>query len=59
MNDDFWNDDDVYEDEDLTRSDKKGKVTASNKKRKWREIELIKEQRRLRRDIAIYDNYSY
>ena len=57
MNDEFWNDEDEYSDEDLTRPDKKGK--GSDRKRKWREIELIKEQRRLRRDLAVYDHYSY
>ena len=57
MNNDFWNEDDVYDDEDLTRPDKKGK--GSDRKRKWREIELIKEQRRLSRDLAVYDHYSY
>ncbi len=34
---------------------------AKNKvrKRKWREIELIKEQRRLRRELEQYEQYSY
>jgi hypothetical protein len=59
MNNEFWHDDDAFDDEDneLTRPDKKGQAKA--RKRKWREIEVIKEQRRLRRDIANFEQYSY
>jgi hypothetical protein len=51
-----WEDIMCFED-DINAQDKrlKGKV----RKRKWREIEDIKEQRRLRRDIASYEQYSY
>lgn len=60
MNNEYWHDADVFDDEDeLTRPDKKGKVKGSDRKRKWREIEVIKEQRRLRRDIAAFEQYSY
>lgn len=60
MNDQFWDEDDIYDDEDaLTKPDKKEKARGSERKRKWREIELIKEQRRLRRDIAEYEQYSF
>ncbi|OUR81059.1 hypothetical protein A9Q75_08655 [Colwellia psychrerythraea] len=60
MNNEYWHEADVLDDEDeLTRPDKKGKVKGSDRKRKWREIEAIKEQRRLRRDIAAFEQYSY
>ncbi|WP_206484095.1 DUF3545 family protein [Thalassotalea sp. G2M2-11] len=37
------------------------KLTAKSKSRKakWREIEQIKEQRRLQRELAQYEQYSY
>ena len=59
MNDEYWHDTDVLDDDDneLTRPGKKGQ--AKQRKRKWREIEVIKEQRRLRRDIADFEQYSY
>ncbi|MFQ3312602.1 MAG: hypothetical protein ACI9VO_000534 [Colwellia sp.] len=59
MNNEYWQEVDVLDDEDdeLIRADKKGQ--SKQKKRKWREIEAIKEQRRLRRDIANFEQYSY
>jgi len=59
MNDEDWHDVDVLDDDDneLTRPDKKAQ--AKQRKRKWREIEVIKEQRRLRRDIDAFEQYSY
>ena len=43
MNNEFWDDEELFEDEDeLTRPDKKGKVRSHVKKRKWREIETKK-----------------
>ena len=60
MNNEFWDEDESYDEgEELTRADKKGKIRSSERKRKWREIEIIKEQRRLRRDLAGYEQYSY
>ena len=59
MSDEYWDDDGVYEEDELTRPDKKVKVRGKERKRKWREIESIKEQRRLRRDLAGYELYSY
>ena len=60
MNNEFWDEDESYDEGDeLTRADKKGKIRSSERKRKWREIETIKEQRRLRRDLAGYEQYSY
>ncbi len=51
---------DILDDEDeLTRPDKKGRTKGSDRKRKWREIESIKEQRRLRREITDFEQYSY
>jgi len=59
MSNEDWHDTDVLDDDDneLTRTDKKAQ--AKQRKRKWREIEVIKEQRRLRRDIADFEQYSY
>ena len=60
MNNEYWNEEENFENEDeLTRPDKKGNSRNSERKRKWREIETIKEQRRLRRDIAAFEQYSY
>ncbi|HBY85850.1 MAG TPA: hypothetical protein DEO86_08255 [Colwellia sp.] len=60
MNNEYWHETDVFDDEDeLTRPDKKGKAKGSDRKRKWREIESIKEQRRLRREITDFEQYSY
>ncbi|KGJ96939.1 DUF3545 family protein [Colwellia psychrerythraea] len=60
MKDNYWQEseilDDVDEQETADRSSRsKGKV----RKRKWREIEAIKEQRRLRRSLADFEQYSY
>lgn len=59
MNNEYWQEADVLDDEDdeLTRPEKKAQ--SKLKKRKWREIEAIKDQRRLRRDIANFEQYSY
>lgn len=59
MDNEYWHDIDVLDDDDneLTRPDKRAQ--AKQRKRKWREIEVIKEQRRLRRDIANFESYSY
>ncbi|KGJ91445.1 DUF3545 family protein [Colwellia psychrerythraea] len=60
MNNKYWDEMDILDDEDeLTRPDKKGKTKGSDRKRKWREIESIKEQRRLRREITDFEQYSY
>ncbi|NQY49378.1 MAG: DUF3545 family protein [Colwellia sp.] len=57
MDNEYWHDEDLLAEDELTRPDKKGRGKAQ--KRKWREIEVIKEQRRLRRDIAAFEQYSY
>ncbi|WP_157466282.1 DUF3545 family protein [Colwellia sp. MT41] len=57
MNNEYWHEADLLADDELTRLDKKGK--AKERKRKWREIEAIKDQQRLRRDIACFEQYSY
>jgi len=47
---------DLFDEENLTQERKtKGKT----RQRKWREIENIKEQRRLRRDLAEYEYAHY
>ena len=65
MNNNYWHDENINDEEDeLTVADrksltgKKGTIKVTQK-RKWREIETIKEQRRLRRDIAAFEHYSY
>lgn len=55
MENESWNDVD-YIDEEVLVQNKKSKDRG--RKRKWREIENIKEQRRLRRDLQEYE-YSY
>jgi len=58
MNNEYINEEEFFDDEDeLIRVDSKPK--GNERKRKWREIETIKEQRRLRRDITAFEHYSY
>ena len=58
MKNEYWHETDVlYDDDELTRSDKKAQ--SKQRKRKWREIEAIKDQRRLRIDITAFEQYSY
>ena len=59
MDNQFWDEEENYDDEELNRPDKKGKGRSAVRKRKWREIESIKEQRRLRRDLASFEHYSF
>ena len=53
MANDNWLDLDFIDEEEFSE-EKKTKVKT--RKRKWREIENIKEQRRLRRDLAQYEH---
>ncbi len=60
MSDKNWEDIDNFDDEinnDMSGNDRKQKGKV--RKRKWREIEDIKEQRRLRRHIEEFEQYSY
>ncbi len=51
---------DILDDvEDEESSERSGKVKSKVRKRKWREIEAIKEQRRLRRDLAYFEHNAY
>lgn len=60
MGNKYWHETDILDNEDeLTRPDKKSKTSGKERKRKWREIESIKEQRRLRREITDFEQYSY
>ena len=59
MNNEYWQEANDFDEDELTRPDKKGKSKGSDRKRKWREIESIKEQRRLRREITDFEQYSY
>jgi hypothetical protein len=55
MTNENWDELDFLDEEELTQEKKsKGKIRKS----KWREIEHIKEQRRLRRDLSEYE-YEY
>ncbi|MBU2894475.1 DUF3545 family protein [Colwellia sp. D2M02] len=61
MNDENWAEfDDMYSEnlDELSAHDRKSKGKAV-RKRKWREIENIKEQRRSRREMEEYEQYSY
>lgn len=57
MNDIEW-DNMVFSDEadDLTIEDKKN---TTKRKRKWREIEKIKEQKKFQKEMLSYDEYQY
>lgn len=59
MNNEYWHEADDFDEDELTRPDKKSKTSGKERKRKWREIESIKEQRRLRREITDFEQYSY
>lgn len=59
MSNENWQDFDHTDDDELIDTDRKNKFKSNSRKRKWREIESIKEQRRLRRDLAEYEQYSY
>ncbi|GLX76945.1 hypothetical protein tinsulaeT_02850 [Thalassotalea insulae] len=50
---------DQYFQDDTEYLEQKSMTKSKTRKRKWREIESIKEQRRLRRELAQYDLYSY
>jgi len=47
---------DLLEDSENTTSERRGRKT---KKRKWREIEVIKEKQRLRRELIEYNEFTY
>jgi len=46
----------LLEDSENTTSERRGRKT---KKRKWREIETIKEKQRLRRELIEYNEFTY
>lgn len=56
MDSEDWNEFDVLEEQELAQ-EKKAKIKA--RKRKWREIEEIKEQRRLSRELSEYEFAHY
>jgi len=63
MNNDDWQEQNFLDDiEDIEEVNDRGQKRAgkgNERKRKWREIENIKEQRRLRRDMAYYEHHAY
>lgn len=59
-NDENWQDLALFEDMDeFPETVKKGKSYNKVRKRKWREIETVKEQRRLRRELLDLEQYSF
>jgi len=56
MTNENWDELEFLDDDELTQ-DRKSK--GKTRKSKWREIENIKEQRRLRRDLAEYEHSNY
>lgn len=57
MNEFDWEEFDLAEDtDDLTVANKKN---TKSRKRKWREIELLKEQKRFQKEMLSYDEYTY
>jgi hypothetical protein len=57
MNKFNWDDFDFINDEDFSEKDVKNSRKTS--KRKWREIESIKEKRRLKKQIDELEQYSF
>jgi hypothetical protein len=56
MDNENWNEFDALEVQELAQ-ERKAKIIT--RKRKWREIESIKEQRRLRRELSEYEYAHY
>lgn len=52
MNNYVWDEIELDSSEEQQAFDKNNRDTGHNRKRKWREIEDIKEKRRLKRDLA-------
>ncbi len=63
MNNNDWQEqnflDDIEYIEEVNERGQKRAAKGNERKRKWREIENIKEQRRLRRDMAYYEHHAY
>jgi hypothetical protein len=63
MNNDDWQElsilDDIEDVDEVNERGQKRKTKSIERKRKWREIELIKEQHRLKRDLATLEQYSF
>jgi hypothetical protein len=60
MNNDAWDEIDFLdESEEQQVFERSNKNKGKNRKRKWREIEEIKEQRRLKRDLADFERNAF
>ena len=66
MNNEDWQElslfDDIDDIDDAGEENERGqkrRAKSNERKRKWREIELIKEQRRLRKDMAYFEHHAY
>jgi hypothetical protein len=60
MNNDAWDEIDFLdESEEQQIFEKSTKNKGKSRKRKWREIEQIKEQRRLKRDLADFEREAF
>ncbi|MDG1752997.1 MAG: DUF3545 family protein [Thalassotalea sp.] len=57
MNNINWDNFDFVNEDDFSENEVKGKTKS--KKRKWREIESIKEKRRLKKQIEEIEHYSF
>ena len=55
MNNKSWNDYNDFDDDDVSPQITK-KVKTKERKRKWREIETIKEKQRLYRELSEFNN---
>lgn len=56
MKQDIWNDEYYFEDNDNFSQQKK---TRKQTKRKWREVEHVKEKQRLKKEERFYDSDLY
>lgn len=63
MNNHDWQElsilDDIDDIDEVNERAQKRGSKSNERKRKWREIEFIKEQRRLRRDMAYFEHHAY
>ncbi|WP_019026906.1 DUF3545 family protein [Colwellia piezophila] len=60
MNNNYWHDIELLDDIEAQESaEKNSRATGKVRRRKWREIETIKDQRRLRRNMADFEPYAY
>ena len=59
MNEYDWDDCDVSEKEEANELTVINKKNVTPRNRKWREIEQLKEHKRLEKEMLMYDEYNY